>query len=74
MLVKIIKSSIKGNKTQKFLAFLTIFLASLLISAMLNITLGIGNEISKELRKYGSNILVLPKGNALSIDIGTQII
>ena len=72
MLAKIIKSSIKGNKTQKFLAFLTIFLASLLISAMLNITLGIGNEISKELRKYGSNILVLPKGNALSIDIGTQ--
>ena len=72
MIAKILKSSIKGNKSHKFLAFLTIFLATLLMSAMLNITLGIGNEISKELRAYGSNILVLPKGNALSIDIGVQ--
>jgi len=72
MLSKILKSSIKGNKTQKFLAFLTIFLATLLISSMLNITIGIGNEISKELRSYGSNIVVLPKGNSLSVDIGSE--
>lgn len=72
MIIQILKSSIRQNLTQKFLAFLTIFLASMLLASMLNITLGIGNEISKELRSYGSNILVLPKGNSLSIEVGNK--
>ncbi len=72
MIIKILESSIKQNFTQKFLAFLTIFLASMLLASMLNMTLGIGNEISKELRSYGSNILVLPKGNSLSIEVGNK--
>jgi putative ABC transport system permease protein len=67
---KIIKSAIFGNKTQKLLAFFTIFLASMLISAMLNITLGIGDKMAKELRNYGSNIIVLPRGGSLNFDIG----
>ncbi|QKF64699.1 ABC transporter permease [Campylobacter corcagiensis] len=70
MIFKIILSSIRGD--MKILSFLTIFLTSLLISSMLNITLSIGNVVSKELRSYGSNILVLPKGNSLSIDVGDQ--
>ncbi len=73
MLFKMIKSSIFKNKTQKFLAFLTCFLATLLICTMLNITLSIGNEITKDLRSYGSNIVVLPKGSSLSIEIGNEI-
>ena len=70
MIFKIILSSIRGD--MKFLSFLTIFLTTLLISSMLNITLSIGNVVSKELRSYGSNILVLPKGNSLSIDVGDK--
>ncbi|TQR29523.1 ABC transporter permease [Campylobacter sp. MIT 99-7217] len=68
-----IKNSIFKNKIQKSLAFLTCFLATALLCAMLNITLGIGNEITKELRSYGSNILVLPKGSSLSIEVGNEI-
>ncbi|MDR0408036.1 MAG: ABC transporter permease [Campylobacteraceae bacterium] len=67
---KIIKSAIFGNKTQKLLAFFTILLASMLISCMLNITLGIGDKLAKELRNYGSNIIVLPRGGSLNFDIG----
>ncbi|KAA6227294.1 MULTISPECIES: ABC transporter permease [unclassified Campylobacter] len=73
MLVNMVKNSIFKNKLQKFLAFLTCFLATLLICTMLNITLSIGNEITKQLRSYGSNIVVLPKGSSLSIEIGNQI-
>ncbi|MDR1461283.1 MAG: ABC transporter permease [Campylobacteraceae bacterium] len=69
---KIIKSAIFGNKTQKLLAFFTIFLASMLISSMLNITLGIGDKLAKELRNYGSNIIVLPRGGSLNFDIGAE--
>ena len=73
MFLKLIKNSITKNKTQKSLAFATYFLATLLICAMLNITLGIGNEISKQLRSYGANIIVLPKGSNLNIEVGNQI-
>ncbi|MDR0579908.1 MAG: ABC transporter permease [Campylobacteraceae bacterium] len=69
---KIIKSAIFGNKTQKLLAFFTIFLASMLISSMLNITLGIGDKMAKELRNYGSNIIVLPRGGSLNFDVGGE--
>nr|WP_309300804.1 ABC transporter permease [Campylobacter hyointestinalis] len=52
------------------LAFLTIFLSVTLIACMLNITLNIGDQVARELRSYGSNIVVLPKSQNLSIEIG----
>ncbi|EOK1054733.1 ABC transporter permease [Campylobacter jejuni] len=73
MLAKMIFNSIFKNKIQKFLAFLTCFLATLLLSTMLNITLSIGDEVTKQLKSYGSNILVLPKGPSLSIEIGNEL-
>lgn len=73
MLVKMIINSIFKNKIQKFLAFLTCFLATLLLCTMLNITLSIGDEITKQLKSYGSNILILPKGSSLSIEIGNEL-
>jgi putative ABC transport system permease protein len=69
---RLVKAALLGNKTQKFLAFLTIFLASMLVCSMLNITLGIGDKVAMELRSYGSNIVVLPKGGEMSIDIGGE--
>lgn len=73
MNLTIIRKSIGGNKFQKTLSLLTIILATLLLSAMLNITLGIGNEVARELRSYGSNIVVLPKGASLGVEIGDEI-
>lgn len=69
MQILMIKSSLYGQKTQKIMAFVTISLATILISCMLNITLKIGDEVSNELRSYGSNIVVLPRGESLSVEI-----
>lgn len=74
MFINIVKNSILGNKTQKILSFSTIFLATLLLSCMLNITLGVGNELGKELRNYGANIVVLPQGASLNIEVGDKSI
>ena len=70
MFLRIIKSSILNSRDSKILAFLTIFLSVSLIACMLNITLKIGDEVAKELRSYGSNIVVLPRSQSLSIEIG----
>ena len=69
MQLRMIKSSITGSKVQKTMAFITILLAALLIACMLNITLKIGDQVASELRGYGSNIVVLPRGESLSIEI-----
>lgn len=69
MFLNLIKSSITGSKESKILAFITIFLSVSLIACMLNITLKIGDEVAKELRSYGSNIVVLPKSDSLNIEI-----
>ena len=50
MFLRIVKKSILGNPIQKLLSFATIFLACLLLACMLNITLGVGNQLGKELR------------------------
>ena len=73
MFLTLIKNSILRNKTQKMLTFLACFLTTVLICSMLNLTLGVGNEVGKQLRSYGSNIVVLPKGSSLSIEVGNQI-
>lgn len=70
MFIMIISSSILHSQGSKMLAFLTIFLSVTLIACMLNITLNIGDQVARELRSYGSNIVVLPKSQNLSIEIG----
>lgn len=70
MFIKIISLSILHSQGSKMLAFLTIFLSVTLIACMLNITLNIGDQVARELRSYGSNIVVLPKSQNLSIEIG----
>jgi len=72
MLIKIIKNSITQNKMRKSLTFLTCFLSTLLICTMLNITLSIAGAITKQLRSYGSNIIILPKGASFNIEVGNE--
>lgn len=72
MFLRIVKKSILGNPIQKLLSFATIFLACLLLVCMLNITLGVGNQLGKELRNYGANISVLPQGSSYSIEVGNK--
>ena len=73
MTLNLIRKSLGGSRFQKVLSLVTIIASTLLISCMLNITLGIGNQIAKDLRGYGSNIIVLPKGTTLSVEVGDEI-
>lgn len=43
---------------------LTVFLASGLISALLAVSIDIGDKMSRELKSYGANILIEPAGQA----------
>lgn len=49
---------------RKSLAVLTVFLAAGLISALLAVSIDIGDKMARELKSYGANILVEPAGQA----------
>ncbi|BDA54497.1 hypothetical protein NUITMVR1_21560 [Raoultella ornithinolytica] len=64
MLWRMIYQSWGRNLRRKALAVLTVFLATSLISALLAISIDIGDKMSRELKSYGANILIEPAGQA----------
>ena len=64
MLWRMLRQSWGRNLRHKMLAILTVFLASSLISALLAVSIDIGDKMSRELKSYGANILIEPAGQA----------
>lgn len=64
MLWRMLRQSWGHHLRRKGLAVLTVFLASSLISALLAVSIDIGDKMSRELKSYGANILIEPAGQA----------
>jgi len=64
MLARMLFQSWRFSIKRKLLAVITIFLAAGLISALLAVSIDIGDKMAKELKSYGANILVEPASNA----------
>ena len=68
MLARMLFQSWRYGLKRKFLAIVTIFLAAGLISALLAVSIDIGDKMAKELKSYGANILVEPASSAVLPD------
>ena len=64
MLARMLFQSWRFGIKRKLLAIITIFLAAGLVSALLAVSIDIGDKMAKELKSYGANILVEPASNA----------
>ncbi|WP_413732258.1 ABC transporter permease [Sodalis sp. RH20] len=64
MLWRMLRQSWCRNIRRKSLAVLTVFLAAGLISALLAVSIDIGDKMARELKSYGANILIEPAGQA----------
>lgn len=65
MLTRMLLQSWRHALKRKLLAIITIFLAAGLVSALLAVSIDIGDKMSKELKSYGANILVEPTGRSV---------
>ena len=63
MLARMLFQSWRFGIKRKLLAIITIFLAAGLVSALLAVSIDIGDKMAKELKSYGANILVEPTSN-----------
>ncbi|GKX61801.1 ABC transporter permease [Pragia fontium] len=64
MLWIMLRQSWARNIRKKSLAVITIFLAAGLVSALLAVSIDIGDKMAREMKSYGANILIEPAGQA----------
>ncbi|MBQ8707039.1 MAG: ABC transporter permease [Succinivibrionaceae bacterium] len=65
MLFRMVKKSILNQKERMLIIALTVALGVSLITALLDVMLDIGDRMNRELKVYGANILVTPRGATL---------
>jgi putative ABC transport system permease protein len=70
MFFLMLRQSFFRGRRRKALATLTIVLAASLITALMNISIDVGDKMSKEMKSYGANINVTPKSENIPLEIG----
>ncbi len=70
MFFHIILRSFTREKKRNRLAVLTVFLSAALITALMCVSINIGDKMAKEMKTYGANINLIPKSDSLSLEIG----
>ncbi|MGY4677770.1 ABC transporter permease [Pasteurella sp. P03HT] len=65
MLARMLLQSWRFGLKRKLLAITTIFLAAGLVSALLAVSIDIGDKMARELKSYGANILIEPASHAV---------
>ncbi|MDR3349085.1 MAG: ABC transporter permease [Acidaminococcales bacterium] len=69
MFWRMVKGALMRQKGKMLLIAFTIALGVSLSTAMLNVMLDVGDKVNRELKTYGANINVLPKGASLIGDL-----
>ena len=70
MFFLMLRQSFFRGRRRKALATITIVLAASLITALMNISIDVGDKMSKEMKSYGANINMVPKSESISLEIG----
>lgn len=69
MFWKMISKILLRQKSKMFMVAFTIAVGVSLSTAMINVMLGVGDKVNRELKVYGANINVMPKGASLLGDL-----
>jgi putative ABC transport system permease protein len=70
MFWRLLRQSFLQGARRKILSGLTVALAATLGMALATLSVGVGDKMAQEMRAYGANIRVVPKGESLSLAVG----
>ena len=65
MILRMLRQSWRRNPRRKLLAVATVFLAASLLSALMLVSIDIGDQMAREMKSYGANILIEPAEQAV---------
>jgi putative ABC transport system permease protein len=72
MLLRILSGTFARQKRRKAVAFLAVTLGTAAASALFNMALGVGDQVNRELRSFGANLVVVPAGEAQPVRMAGQ--
>jgi len=69
MLFRILRESFLRHKRRKLIAVTAITLGTGIATGLLSVAVNIGDKISRELKRYGANLILLPQQDTLPLEI-----
>lgn len=69
MVLRILRGSFGRQKRRKAVAFAAVALGTAAASALLQISLGIGDQVNRELKAFGANLVVTPAGAGGALEV-----
>jgi putative ABC transport system permease protein len=69
MLFRILRESFLRGKRRKFIALIAITLGAGITTGLLSVAVNIGDNISRELKRYGANLILLPQEDTLPMEV-----
>lgn len=69
---KLVFNSFRRDRKRKVIAISAVALATCLATFLLNWSLNVGDKVQQELRAFGSNIIIVPQGEALPAVAGNS--
>lgn len=69
MLLRILRESLIRGKRRKLIALTAITLGAGIATGLLSVAVNIGDKISRELKRYGANLILLPQEDTLPMEI-----
>ena len=65
MFVRMLSGALRRRGSRQLLIALTVALGACVATSMLSVMFNVGDKVSQELKSYGANIVVRPKGAAV---------
>lgn len=70
MFIRLLKESFTRNPRRKLLTGITVVLGMTVATATFTVSLDVGDQLAREFRSFGANLLVTPKADTLPVEIG----
>lgn len=70
MFIRLLKESFIRNPRRKLLAGSAIILGMTVATATFTVAVNVGDQLAREFRSFGANLLVTPKADTLPVEIG----
>jgi putative ABC transport system permease protein len=70
MLLRVLRKSLIKRKTRVAIAIISVIMGAAMASAMLTVSWQVEEKVAQELTKYGPNMVVVPKTEELTVEVG----
>src|SRR5258705_10441299 len=72
MFIRILRDSLFRQRRRKAIVLLAVALGTTAAATLADIALDVGDRMSRELKSFGANLVVLPRANVASVRVGGE--